>query len=322
MTQNAYKQALAKLNTAQRAAVETIEGPVVVVAGPGTGKTHVLTTRIAHILHETDSTPDSILALTFTEAGASAMQLRLYELIGKDAYKTQIATFHGFANQIIQEFPEYFPRIIGARQVDSLERLELIEKILTEGNFELLKPFGNELFYVKSISQVIQDIKREGYDPHKFENLIKEQSKDFGSIEDLYHSKGKNEGEMKGKYKVLERKIEKNFELLQVFREYERIKQEQKLFDYEDTILELLYALENEDDLLSALQERYLYILADEHQDSNRAQNKILDHISSFHENPNIFIVGDDKQAIYRFQGASLENFQYFFKPAPRSDYN
>lgn len=320
MTDSTYKKALEKLNKKQQEAVEKTEGPVVVIAGPGTGKTQILTTRIAHILHETDTPPSAILALTFTEAGAVAMRTRLKELIGRDAYSVQISTFHSFANGVIEAHPDYFSNIIGARQCDSLEQRDIFEKVLHEGDFDLLKPSGDQLYYLKHIPGAIKDIKSEGFNPNDFERLIEKQVKDFESIEDLYHEKGKREGEMKGKYKTLEKKIKKNYELLRVFREYEQIKADRRVFDYEDAILELVRALEREDDLLLTLQENYLYILADEHQDSNRAQNKILDHLSSFHDNPNIFIVGDDKQAIYRFQGASLENFLYFTKRYPEAD--
>src|SRR3990167_3480543 len=103
-----------KLNPAQRLAVETIEGPVLVIAGPGTGKTQILSLRIANILRQTDTSPDSILALTFTNSGVNSMRKRLVELIGSTAYRVPIHTFHSFANEIIKHYPERFPSIIGA----------------------------------------------------------------------------------------------------------------------------------------------------------------------------------------------------------------
>ena len=94
------------LNTAQKQAVDAIEGPVMVVAGPGTGKTSILTLRIANILKKTDTAPENILALTFTESGAKAMRKKLVNIVGSQGYKVRISTFHGFCNGLIKEFPE------------------------------------------------------------------------------------------------------------------------------------------------------------------------------------------------------------------------
>ena len=90
-----------KLNKAQQLAVDTIEGPVMVIAGPGTGKTQIIAERIANILQKTDTAPDSILALTFTESGAKAMRERLIAAIGPTAYYVNISTFHAFCSQVI-----------------------------------------------------------------------------------------------------------------------------------------------------------------------------------------------------------------------------
>ena len=106
-----FDEAYARLNSEQRQAVDTIAGPVMVVAGPGTGKTEVLTLRIANILRTTKTPPERILALTFTESGAVTMRRRLAELVGRDAYRVAISTFHGFANGIISDYPDYFTEI-------------------------------------------------------------------------------------------------------------------------------------------------------------------------------------------------------------------
>src|SRR5690349_4954655 len=97
-----------KLNDRQRQAVDTIDGPLMVVAGPGTGKTELLSMRTANILRRTDTLPENILCLTFTESGAAAMRRRLTEIIGKDAYKVSIHTFHSFGSEIINRYGEYF----------------------------------------------------------------------------------------------------------------------------------------------------------------------------------------------------------------------
>ena len=95
-----------KLNIKQKEAVDTLEGPVMVIAGPGTGKTRTLTLRIANIVRRTDTEPENILALTFTEAGVVSMRKALIEIMGADAYAVNINTFHGFSNGIIKNYPE------------------------------------------------------------------------------------------------------------------------------------------------------------------------------------------------------------------------
>ena len=125
-----FAQAYKTLNPAQKQAVDTIEGPVMVVAGPGTGKTQILTLRIANILLQTQTPPDGVLALTFTEAGVDAMKKRLLKLIGPTAYKIRIFTFHGFCNDIIHDHPHRFPRIIGAKSLTDIESVKFIREII------------------------------------------------------------------------------------------------------------------------------------------------------------------------------------------------
>ena len=103
-----FNKRYAKLNQAQKQAVDTIDGPVMVIAGPGTGKTELLSVRTANILSKTDTLPENILCLTFTESGASAMRQRLTEIIGKDAYKVAIHTFHSFGSEIINQYGQFF----------------------------------------------------------------------------------------------------------------------------------------------------------------------------------------------------------------------
>ncbi|MBI5153277.1 MAG: ATP-dependent helicase [Parcubacteria group bacterium] len=314
-----FEELYEKLNTKQREAVDAIDGPVVVLAGPGTGKTQILTLRIANILRRTDAAPDSILALTFTEAAASNMRKRLFEIIGAPAYRVRISTFHGFCNDLIQMCPDSFPRIIGAKNITEAEQFGIIKEVVLSLPLQILRPHGDELYYVHSILRALSDLKREGIDDVEFGVRVEKEEKGFLAIDDLYHSKGVHEGKMKSEYKTLEKSIEKNKELRCVYGEYERVLKDRRLYDYNDMIMEVVRMLKANPDFLLTLQERYQYILADEHQDVNDAQNTLLELLASYDVNPNIFIVGDDKQAIFRFQGASLQNFLYFLKKYPRA---
>ena len=127
----AFEKIIAGLNPSQREAVETIEGPVLVIAGPGTGKTHILAARIGKILLETDAQPHNILCLTFTEAGVRSMRQRLIDFIGPEAHRVHVHTFHSFCNKIIRENLEVFGRK-ELEPISELERIELLQKLIDE----------------------------------------------------------------------------------------------------------------------------------------------------------------------------------------------
>ena len=314
---DAFDEAYAKLNAAQQQAVDAIEGPVMVIAGPGTGKTQILALRIANILKKTDTVPSSILALTFTEAGVASMRTRLARLMGARGYQVRIHTFHGFCNAVITRYPERFPRIIGSEQLLEVDAYTIIESIVDQGGYETLRPSNHPYYYVREIKSVISECKRENIDPDTLLVRIDESEAHIQNAEDLYHEKGAHKGKMKGVYQDALTRLKKAREFCAVYRAYEEVLAKQHRYDFEDTILEVVRMLERDAELSLMLQEEHQYILADEHQDANGAQNRLLELLSDFHESPNLFIVGDEKQAIYRFQGASLENFLFFKERYP-----
>lgn len=303
MINREFKREYARLNAEQKRAVDAIEGPVMVVAGPGTGKTQVLTLRMANILARTDTAPENILALTFTDAAAVNMRRRLASVIGAAAYRVRIETFHSFCNNILNSYPESFPGIIGSAHISEVETAGIIEEILDGMAGSILKPWGDPLFYVKDIIKNIEELKREGVTPEKFQKMTSQ----AGSEK--------------------KREIEKNMELAVIYKKYRQILDKRRLYDWSDMIMEVLKKLkakslelkEKTNELKQILQEEHQYILVDEHQDTNNAQNEIIEILCDFHKNPNIFVVGDEKQAIFRFQGASVENFLYFKKLYPRA---
>lgn len=302
-----------KLNPEQKKAVDAIEGPVMVIAGPGTGKTKILTLRIANILRKTDVEPNNILALTFTESGAYSMRKNLVSIIGSAAYRVTISTFHGFCNQIIKDYPEYFEHIIGSKHIALPQQIELVEEILTHNTFKVIKPTGNIYYYVYPLLKKISDLKKDAVSVQVLKKRITEEK---NSLEQEFSDKKNKNTSYITKQKALER----NKELLKVYEIYQKLLRERNLYDYDDMIVEVLSVLSRNNDLLLTLQEQYQYILADEHQDANQAQNNLLELLASFHAPyPNLFIVGDEKQAIFRFQGASLENFLYFQKIFPKA---
>ncbi len=323
LTTEEFEKAYKNLNPEQREAVDSIDGPVMVVAGPGTGKTQILTLRIANILLKTDTRPENILALTFTEAAATNMRKRLATIVGAPAFRVEIKTFHSFCNEILQRFPEYFPRVVGSQAITEVDASGIVEEIILNSREEiaLLKPWGDPMLYVGDILRKIEELKREGLTPEKFEEILLQTEKDYKNRSDLIHEKGAYKGRIKSEHLDYFKRIEKNKELALIYKKYQEELFNKRLYDFSDMIMEVLNQLESykvesrkseENVLKMILQETHQYILVDEHQDTNNAQNRILEILADFHPNPNVFVVGDHKQAIFRFQGASVENFLYF----------
>jgi DNA helicase-2/ATP-dependent DNA helicase PcrA len=317
-TADFFEQRYKLLNPEQRQAVDTLEGPVMVIAGPGTGKTEVLTMRIANILRSGKVPPEKILALTFTESGAIAMRRRLVELVGQDAYRVEISTFHGFANRIIRDYPDYFPTIIGANSITEIEQVSVLRRLLDTLPLKDLRPFGDRYYHLRAILAAVGELKQQGVAPALFSAIAADAKKDFYANQDLINQSGKYEGKMKGKYVTAAKQAERNIELATLYVEYQKALAAGRQYDYSDMIMYVALALENDAELTQILQGTYEYFLVDEHQDTNDAQNKIIEFIAGgdtardTSDRPNLFVVGDEKQAIYRFQGASLENFHYF----------
>lgn len=312
-----FEEKYAKLNKAQKEVVDTIEGPVMVVAGPGTGKTTIITLRIANILEKTDTPASGILAITFTESGVKSLRDKLFELIGERAYDVKIHTFHGFAGSIMAEFPEHFTHIHRYTQMNEIEAESLVRNILMNPEMKPLRPFGDPDYYIPHIIRAISASKREAKTPHEIKKFAEAEIKRLQNDELSVSSRGATKGELKAVVKKQIEKLEKTVLFAEVMERYEAEKKKALLLDYDDLIFELLLALGNDELLKRLLQEKFLYLHIDEHQDTNDAQNFIIKLLGDFYPNPNVCIVGDEKQAIYRFQGASVENFLKFRKLYP-----
>lgn len=152
------------LNAAQQQAVDHIDGPLMVIAGPGTGKTELLSMRVANILKKTDTLPRNILCLTFTESGAEAMRTRLAAIVGPSAYEVAIHTFHSFGSEIISSNREYFYRGAQFQPADDIAALEILTRILDELDHtnQLTSKMNGEYTYLKDIKRAISELKRSG----------------------------------------------------------------------------------------------------------------------------------------------------------------
>ena len=379
-----------QLNTAQKRAVDTIDGPVMVVAGPGTGKTELISVRIANILQKTDTLPENILCLTFTDSGAAAMRERLISIIGKEAYKVAIHTFHSFGTEIINQHREYFYNGADFQPADDLTRYELLRTIFSELDYKnpLASSMNGEFTHQNDAARVIAELKRSGLTSDELRAVLDEDEAALDTadrivlplfegavnktlkvkvaaalaplkdsvdraetiyeipplIRTIYDSlvstleecetvhptkpltAWKKQWLTKNSDGALVFKSRQHIVKLRtlafVYYEYLRRMEAAGLYDYDDMILQVVHAMEVHDDLRFNLQEKFLYTMVDEFQDTNLAQMRILHNLTDTPVNegrPNIMVVGDDDQAIYSFQGADISNILRFRELYPET---
>ncbi|MFA5830022.1 MAG: ATP-dependent DNA helicase [Candidatus Gracilibacteria bacterium] len=384
---NHFSERYQNLNAEQKRAVDTIDGPVLVIAGPGSGKTELLSLRVANILRSTDTLPSSILCLTFTDSAAVNMRKRLAGLIGQEAYRVAIHTFHSFGSEIINRNPEFFYQGASFNPADELVQYKIVEKILEALKHDtLLRSYNPEqgYTYLRDIIKKIGELKKGGLDPKTLREILKENKNYLEQVNGFFPEifsarmskktleqiaglleKLKNVP-MQPRTKVLPYKpigtqlidslelafgdsmsgekpdtkpitvwkneylkkndqnlpslkelenIKKHFELCEIYEKYQQELRKEGYFDFDDMLMDTAEVIAKNPELRYNLQERYLYVLVDEFQDTNAVQMQLLDLLLDAEVNerrPNILAVGDDDQAIYKFQGANLENILNF----------
>ena len=315
--QQHFREEYRKLNEQQQQAVNTTEGPVMVIAGPGTGKTQILAARIGKILLETDVSPENILCLTYTDAGSIAMRRRLLSFIGPDAYKVQIHTFHSFCNDIIQDNLPLFEKTI-LDPISDLEKIQLFKSLIDHfpKNHPLKRYRGDVYFEMSNLQNLFSTMKREGWTPAFINGKI-DQYLTALPLNNEYIAKRATKEYKKGDLRTdkIEEETEKMNKLRAAvgeFTNFQELMRRRNRYDFDDMINWVIRAFEENKALLSGYQERYQYILVDEYQDTSGTQNRLVNLLISFWDQPNVFVVGDDDQSIYRFQGANVENMLEF----------
>jgi DNA helicase-2/ATP-dependent DNA helicase PcrA len=316
--QQAYFEGVyASLNQAQKKAVDTIDGPVMVIAGPGTGKTQILSARIGKILLDTDANPDNILCLTYTDAGAVAMRKRLLRIIGPDAYKVSIHTFHSFCNDIIQDNLSLFEKT----KLDPVSELESIEifKQLIDGfpkNHPLKRYRGDVYFEINHLKSLFSHMKKEGWTPELIIDAIDRYLADIPNREEFVYQRAYKQfkkGDVKqAQIDLATERMEKLKAAVNEFNRFKELMKRRNRYDFDDMIIWVLEVFNTNKLLLAKYQEQFQYILVDEYQDTSGTQNQLVEMLISYWEQPNVFVVGDDDQSIYRFQGANIENMEKF----------
>ena len=323
-----FKEEYDKLNQQQKKAVDTVKGPVMVIAGPGTGKTQILSRRVANILTNYHTSPEEIVCLTYTEAGASEMLDRLEKLIGEEGRKVRVSTIHAFCSELILRNSEIFggqPKIIStAAKYEILK--EIMDEYVIEGN-PLYKNSGKRYSAKDQLLELFYKMKRENLNKEDFEKEIDEYFKmiDLSVPGDsLYNkfryarnskSKDKKVGDYKDKpINELQENIKKLLAGVEIVEKYSSDISNHNYFDFDDMILWTIEKLEENDGFQRNVSNTIKYLFVDEFQDTSVVQNKLVDLLVKGKDNPNIFVVGDDDQSIYRFQGVSANNIRDFDK--------
>ncbi|MBO8142527.1 MAG: DNA helicase PcrA [Firmicutes bacterium] len=267
---------LDELNDAQRAAASYTGGPLLILAGAGSGKTRVLTYRVAYLLSAAAVPPEGILAVTFTNKAAREMRERVARLVGPAAEQVWVGTFHATCVQILRRHADRlgFPRQFLI--FDTADQIAAVKECLKDLNLDPKR------FEPRSILAAISGAKNELADPEQ----VSRRASDFW-----------------------ERTVAR------VYERYQAKLKENGAFDFDDLILMTVKLLEREPDLLARYQERFVHLLIDEYQDTNRAQYVLVNMLASRHRN--LCVVGDADQSIYRFRGADIRNILDFQRDYP-----
>lgn len=274
-------QLLIELNKEQRQAVEQINGAILILAGAGTGKTKTITYRIANMIENNGISPYSILALTFTNKASNEMRERITSLIGEEAKKCTISTFHAFGLRLLRVYYDYIGYEENITVYDTDDQKKAIEEL------------------------------------DKRYNLLNEMDMDIGTL--IGYFSNFKEFELVDDINAMEQALLKHPKkqyIIDFFNYYERFLKENNAIDFADILYLTKKLLENKE-ILKKVQERYKYIMVDEYQDTNQIQFRIIKMIASKYEN--ICVVGDDNQSIYKFRGADIRNILSFNTTYPNA---
>ena len=289
---------LKDLNQEQRQAVTITEGPLLIIAGAGTGKTTVIARRIAYIIEKKLAKPKDILALTFTDKAAQEMEERVDILVPYGFIDTHISTFHAFGDQGLRDHALEIGLSPDFRILTRPEQILFFQQNLFAFDLKYFRPLSNPYKFIDVILTLISRAKDEDVTPDEFLQYAKRLTT---------KAKDKEEKTEAGKY----------LELAQAFAKYEDLKTQAGLLDFGDQVVKTLDLLRNRPKILSGYQDKFKYILVDEYQDTNYAQNELVKLLAKKHKN--ICVVGDDDQAIYKFRGAAISNILEFKKTYPRA---
>ena len=291
---------LRELTDDQRAAVEHGEGPLLVIAGAGTGKTHVITARIVHLIRSAAAKPHEILALTFTEKAAATMQERvdLSTPIGQN--DAAIRTFHAFGDEAFREFALELGRAGELRVLSPAEQVIFVRERLYELPLRRYRPAGDPLRHVRALLDLFARARDDDISPDQYLTFARGLRSVVGSADDPAAAADEADAQE---------------ELAATYAAYDELKRKHGVIDFGDQIALTLQLLREQPAAARRLQARYRYVLVDEFQDTNEAQFDLVRRLVEPHRN--ITVVGDDDQSIFGWRGATLGNFDAFVEAYP-----
>jgi DNA helicase-2/ATP-dependent DNA helicase PcrA len=286
------------LNPAQGRAVLHGDGPLLIVAGAGTGKTKVITHRIARLIAEKAARPDEILAVTFTEKAANEMEARVDVLVPYTSSFAEISTFNSFGESVLRDYALDAGYPPDFRLLADVDQAIFFRENLFRLPLDYYRPLGQPTRHIQEVLEAIRRLKQEDVRP---EDCI-------SHAEELKRT-ASNEGEKEMACKHLE--------IARVFAAYQSLLRSQGLIDFEDQVTLVVDLLRRRPSVLEEIRRRFRYILVDEFQDTNFVQFELLKMLAAAHRN--LTVVGDDDQSIFRFRGASLSNILDFEEVFPEA---
>jgi len=284
------------LNAPQAAAVTHETGPLLIIAGAGTGKTTVITRRIAYLIATRAARPSEILALTFTDKAAAEMEERVDTLVPYGYADVQIATFHAFGDRLIKENALELGLTPDFRVLTRAEQIIFLRDHLFEFPLKHYRPLGDPTRHLHAILTQFSRLKDEDVGPDEY----------LAHAEELLAAAADEE---------LRLAAEQHLELARTYAQYQTLMARLGQVDFGDQIVEALRLFRTRPHILRRYQGRYRYILVDEFQDTNYAQFELVKLLAARHRN--VAVVGDDDQAIFRFRGASMSNILDFDRTYP-----
>jgi DNA helicase-2/ATP-dependent DNA helicase PcrA len=293
LTLSAAERILEGLSAAQHEAVVHGEGPLLIIAGAGTGKTTVLTRRIAHLIASRRARPEEILALTFTEKAAAEMAERVDQLIPYGYAESWIGTFHAFGDRVLRENALEAALDPGFRVLSRPEQVIFLRERLWRLPLRRFRPLGDPTRHLAALLTLVSRAKDEDVSPGAYGAWAEARLAAAGndeSVRDL---------------------AERHAELAAFYQAYQDLLAEAGAVDFGDQIFRALELLRARPAVLGKLRETYRYVLVDEFQDTNHAQLELV-RLLAGGERPNVTVVGDDDQAIYRWRGAAAANLLAF----------
>jgi DNA helicase-2/ATP-dependent DNA helicase PcrA len=294
-----------KLNEEQVEAVRYKKGPLLIIAGAGTGKTTVITERIKYLIEKDLAKPSEILALTFTEKAAREMEDRVDRALPMGYTQMWISTFHSFCDRILRREALHVGLNPKYKLNTQSESIQFIRKNLFKFDLDYFRPYGSPTKFVGGMLQHFSRLQDEDVSPNQYLDWVKNQKLKIKNKNDK--SKSANEREYFRKW----------VELATAYNTYDSLKVKEGVMDFGDLIVNTLKLFRKRPNVLKEYQKQFKYILVDEFQDTNISQNELVKTLAG--KGGNIAVVLDDDQSIYRFRGAAVSNALYFRENFPKA---